>query len=123
MRSAKLFDEHAAALVPRPATEEDLLLVHERRYIDAVRELSVHARPEAYEWGLGPGDNPIFAGMYDAAALQAGGTIAACELVAKGERPRGYKPGGGFHHSMPGRAAGVWIFNEHARGRRGGLAC
>jgi len=118
MRSAKLFDEHADALVPRPATEEDLLLVHERRYIDAVRELSVHARPEAYEWGLGPGDNPIFAGMYDAAALQAGGTIAACELVAKGGRPRAYNLGGGFHHAMPGRASGFCIFNDVAVGLR-----
>ena len=116
MRSSAFFNGHADALEPAPATDEDLRIVHERRYVDAVKELSAHPRPEAYEWGLGPGDNPIFEGMYEAAALQAGGTIAACEAVATGERPRAYNLGGGFHHAMPARASGFCIFNDVAVG-------
>ena len=116
MESYGLFDGHAELVDPKPAKEEDLLLVHERRYVEAVRELSARPRVEAYEWGLGPGDNPIFPGMYDAAALQVGGTIRACEAVAGGERLRAYNLGGGFHHAMPGRASGFCIFNDIAVG-------
>lgn len=116
MRSYGLLDGPADLVPPRAAMEDDLLLVHERRYVDAVRELSAHPRDEAYEWGLGPGDNPIFAGMYGAAALQVGGTVQACEAVAGGQRPRAYNLGGGFHHAMPSRASGFCIFNDVAVG-------
>ena len=116
MRSYGLFDGPADLVPPRPATEDDLLLVHDRRYVDAVRELSEHQRNEASEWGLGPGDNPIFPGMYDAAAVQVGGTVDACEAVVAGERPRAYNLGGGFHHAMPARASGFCIFNDIAVG-------
>ena len=116
MRSYGLFDGPADLLPPRPGTEEDLLRVHDRRYVEAVRELSAAPREEASEWGLGPGDNPIFAGMYEAAALQVGGTVDACEAVARGDRPRAYNLGGGFHHAMPARASGFCIFNDVAVG-------
>ena len=116
MRSYGMFDGPVDLVPPRPATEEDLLLVHERRYVDAVRGLSEHPRDAAVEWGLGPGDNPIFPGMYGAAALQVGGTIQACEAVAGGERTRAYNLGGGFHHAMPARASGFCIFNDVAVG-------
>jgi len=116
MRSYGFFDGKADLLDAMPATEEDLLLVHDRRYVDAVRELGEHPRVEAYEWGLGPGDNPIFEGMYEAAALQVGGTVQACEAVARGERGRAYNLGGGFHHAMPARASGFCIFNDIAVG-------
>ena len=116
MRSYGMFDGPVDLLQPGPATEQDFLLVHERRYVDAVRALSDRPRDEAYEWGLGTGDNPIFPGMYVAAALQVGGTIQACEAVAGGERTRAYNLGGGFHHAMPGRASGFCVFNDVAVG-------
>jgi len=116
MRSYGLFDGPADLSPPQPATEEDLLRVHDRQYVAAVRALSAAPREEAYKWGLGPGDNPIFPGMYDAAALQAGGTVEACEAVARGDRPRAYNMGGGFHHAMPARASGFCIFNDVAVG-------
>src|SRR3712207_3993700 len=54
-------------LAPEPATDEDLLRCHSRRYIASVRRLSEEpwGTPEA---GLGHGgDNPTFAGMHEAA--------------------------------------------------------
>ncbi len=116
MRSYGMFDGPADLVPPTIATEEDLLRVHDRRYVAAVRELSAHPRDEALEWGLGSGDNPIFAGMFEAAALQVGGTVAACEAVASGNRPRAYNLGGGFHHAMPARTSGFCIFNDVAVG-------
>ncbi len=114
MKSYGLFDGPATLVPPKPASEEDILKVHERRYVDALKDLSTHPRVEAYEFGLGPGDNPIFSGMYDAAALQVGATIQACESVATGTRPRAYNLAGGFHHAMPGRASGFCLLNDVA---------
>jgi len=116
MKSYGMFDGPAALVEPEPASDEDILLVHQRRYVDALKELSARPRAEAYEFGLGPGDNPIFAGMYAASALQVGATVQALELVAKGERPRAYTLGGGLHHAMAGRASGFCILNDVAVG-------
>jgi len=118
MRSYGLCDGPAERVIPEPASEADILRVHDRRYVEAVKELSASPRADAYEFGLGPGDNPIFAGMYGSAALQAGGTKRACELVATGARARAYNLGGGFHHAMPGKASGFCIFNDIAIGLR-----
>ncbi len=116
MASYGFFKGPADLVAPEPATEEDILLVHERRYVDAVKELGEDPRPEAYEFGLGPGDNPVFKGMYAASALQVGATVQALESVARGERPRAYTLGGGLHHAMAGRASGFCIFNDVAVG-------
>jgi len=116
IRSSGLFDGRATLLNPTPALEESILRVHERRYVDAVKQLGMSPKEEAYEFGLGPGDNPIFPGMYESSALQAGGTVQACELVATGQRARAYNLGGGFHHAMPSKASGFCIFNDVAIG-------
>lgn len=118
MRSFGLFDGPTELARPEPATEAEILRVHERRYVEAVKSLSAAPRSEAYEFGLGPGDNPIFAGMYEASAFQAGGTVRACEVVASGARTRAYNLGGGFHHALPGKASGFCIFNDVAIGLR-----
>src|SRR3989442_14371834 len=57
MRSYGLFHGPADLVPPRPATEDDPLLVHERRYVDAVRGLSDHQRSGPYEGGIGAGDD------------------------------------------------------------------
>lgn len=110
--------EAAEEREPESATEGDVLAVHERAYVRVVKRLS--ERPGASEpgFGLGPGDNPPFRGMYEAALLQAGATLLACDLIAKREAARAYNLGGGFHHAMPGRASGFCIFNDIAIGIR-----
>ena len=103
---------------PAPASEPDILAVHDRRYVSVVKRLSEDPRVHEPEFGLEPGDNPPFARMYEAAALQVGGTLLACDLVADGTAPRAYNLGGGFHHAMPARASGFCIFNDVAIGIR-----
>lgn len=118
LRSYRAFEGPLELLVPEPASEDDILLVHERAYVEAIKELSIRPGAEAYEWGLGPGDNPIFPDMYGTAAIQAGATIQACRAVARGERLRAYNLGGGLHHAMPARASGFCILNDIAIGLR-----
>jgi len=103
---------------PVPASDFDLLTVHERDYISIVKKLSANPRGEAFEFGLGPGDNPPFGGMYEAASLQVGGTLLAVDSVLEGTATRAYNLGGGFHHAMPAKASGFCIFNDGAIGIR-----
>ncbi len=110
--------EAAEEIRPEAATDAAVGRVHTPGYISVVRDLSVHPTGGAYEHGLGTADNPVFGGMYDAACLQVGGTLRACEEVASGRRTRAMNLGGGFHHAMPDTASGFCIFNDVAIGIR-----
>ena len=108
----------AEEIRPDPATEDAVRRVHAADYVSVVRDLSVHPKGVSYEHGLGTADNPVFAGMYEAALLHVGGTLRACEEVASGRRTRAMDLGGGFHHAMPDKASGFCIFNDLAVGLR-----
>ena len=64
------FDGQQSRLIrPRPATSEELLLFHTEEYLNAVRSLSRGEREYAPgRYNFGPGDNPVFEGMYETAA-------------------------------------------------------
>jgi acetoin utilization protein AcuC len=112
-------------LAPEPASDEDLLLCHEAAYIATVRRFSSApwGPPAA---GIGPGtDDPPFAGMHEAGASVAGGSLRAVEAILRGDVDHAFHPGGGLHHAMPDRASGFCIYNDPAlaiaRARRDGL--
>jgi acetoin utilization protein AcuC len=103
-------------LAPEPASDDDLLLCHSARYIATVKRLSEldndpWGAPEA---GIGPGDDPPFAGMHEAAAAVAGGSLRAIEAIIRGDLTHAFHPGGGLHHAMPSRASGFCIYNDPA---------
>jgi len=85
MEKLKLLEnERLELLKPREATREELERVHSSKYVDIVKKLSVNPKDRTippYTYGLGPGDNPIFKGMYEAAALVCGGSIVAADKV------------------------------------------
>ena len=68
--------------------------------------------PHAARYGLGPGDNPIFPGLWEAAELVAGGSLLAAQVVADGEATRAFHFAGGLHHAMPDRASGFCYVND-----------
>jgi acetoin utilization protein AcuC len=109
-------------LRPAAATDEAIARVHEAAYVDVVKRLSADPRGTSYEHGLGTADNPVFAGMYEASALQAGATLLACDEVASDRRARALSVAGGFHHAMPAKASGFCILNDLAIGIRSLLA-
>jgi acetoin utilization protein AcuC len=110
------FDGQSSRLVPpRPATTKELLLFHTEEYLDAVRSLSRgegEYTPALYNFG--PGDNPIFEGMYETAALKVGAALVAAELVSSGELDVAFSLAGGMHHAHPSYASGFCIFNDIA---------
>jgi len=111
-------------LAPEPAPDAQLEWLHAAGYIAAVRRFSADPGrlPEA---GIGPGDDPAFAGMHEAGATVAGGSIRAVESILRGDVEHAYQPGGGLHHAMRDRASGFCIYNDVAlaiaRARRDGL--
>ena len=108
--------EPGRVVAPRPATEQELLAVHDREYVDAVRRLGEAGAPVGNyrRWGLGTEDNPIFPGMHQATCLIVGGTVRAAELVMGGEATRAMNLAGGLHHAHTAEASGFCIYNDLA---------
>jgi acetoin utilization protein AcuC len=112
-------------LAPEPAPDDELLWCHTRGYVETVQRFS--ADPFGFPAaGIGEGgDDPPFAGMHDAAAAVAGGSLRAMEAILRGEVEHAFHPGGGLHHAMPDHASGFCIYDDPAlavaRARRGGL--
>ena len=103
----------AKVLAPEAAQLEQIARFHTREYIEILRAVSGGDWvPHAARYGLGPGDNPIFPGLWEAAQLAAGGSLLAARLVAGGEVDRAFHFAGGLHHAMPGRASGFCYVND-----------
>lgn len=102
--------DRLTVLAPTPAADEQLRTVHSSEYLAAVRSAS--ADPSYLGFGLGSTDNPVFPGMYDAAALIAGGSGLAALQVWQGTVDHAVNIAGGLHHAMPGSAAGFCVFND-----------
>jgi acetoin utilization deacetylase AcuC-like enzyme/GNAT superfamily N-acetyltransferase len=142
-------DHEQTSLRGRPATLDELRLIHTRDYITAVQRLGgdesqmagqaegiVPTRgnggPESGQtqgvvptYGFDEGDTPSFAGMHDAAAAIAGGTLVALSAVmglpeggqftGELERPlHVFHPAGGLHHAQADRASGFCVYNDIA---------
>jgi acetoin utilization protein AcuC len=98
-------------LRPAPADVGLLTLVHDPAYLEAVRRAP--ADPGVGH-GLGTPDNPIFEGMFDAAALITGGSVLAAQRVHSGTSQHAVNISGGLHHAMRGAASGFCVFNDAA---------
>ncbi len=103
----------AKVVAPEPADEAALARFHAGQYLEVLKAVSggLHL-PGAYRYGLGPGDNPIFPGLWEASCLAAGGSLLAARLVADGDVERAFHFAGGLHHAMPDRASGFCYVND-----------
>ncbi|MGI8677191.1 MAG: acetoin utilization protein AcuC [Jatrophihabitans sp.] len=97
-------------VAPRAAGEQQLLTIHDAAYLQAVREASEN--PTYAGFGLGTSDDPVFAGMYEAAALVAGGSVQAALAMWSGDVEHAVNIAGGLHHAMRDHASGFCIFND-----------
>jgi acetoin utilization deacetylase AcuC-like enzyme len=122
-------------LALRPATLEELQLIHTPDYVAAVQELG---KPESaamseedrlerarltLHYGFGDGDTPALPGMHEISARIAGGTLVAMSAImglpeggafaSEEERPLHiFHPAGGLHHAWAERASGFCIYND-----------
>jgi acetoin utilization protein AcuC len=94
---------------------DDVLQLHDERYVDVVRRLSDDPTAGGgHAFGFGPGDNPVFAGMHEASMDVCAASVAAARAVWEGRVTHAFNPAGGLHHAMPGRAAGFCIYDDPA---------
>ncbi|BAU29318.1 acetoin utilization protein AcuC [Aneurinibacillus soli] len=106
--------EDSDLVAPRMAEDEELALIHDRQYIEVVKEAG-HAEQTpalAASFGIGTEDCPAFVNMHEATALAVGGTLRAAELVMAGEYQHAVNLAGGLHHGFRGRASGFCIYND-----------
>ena len=94
-------------LEPEPVSDEQMLLVHHRAYLDRLLAL-VHdpaADTAQFEAPL----NPV---VWDAVTYGTGGTILACEVALAGGSALNLS--GGFHHAFPDHGEGFCFINDVA---------
>ena len=114
-QSLGLFDlDHVAVEAPDVATPAELETVHTADYVEAVRRVSADPATPDESRGLGTEDDPAFAGMHEAAARLAGGSLMAATAILDGSAVHAVNFGGGMHHAARGRASGFCIYNDAA---------
>ncbi|WP_227936871.1 acetoin utilization protein AcuC [Alkalihalobacillus deserti] len=101
-------------LPPRMATDEEIALIHDEAFIEAVKSAGKGQLNEtvAANYGLGTDDTPIFPHMHEAASLLVGGTLTAVDEVMEGRSNHALHLGGGLHHGFKGKASGFCIYND-----------
>jgi len=107
---------NARILAGRMATDDELALVHERGYIDAVRALSdgdVNVPAERYGFSA-HGDTPPWPGMHEDSATIAGLSLACMDEVLSGRARVAFNGSGGLHHAMRDHASGFCVYNDPA---------
>ncbi|WP_041098298.1 acetoin utilization protein AcuC [Bacillus badius] len=99
---------------PRLASSEELKLIHDAAYVEAVQKAGNGELPidTAEGYGLGTEDTPIFKGMHEASALLVGGTLTAADWVMQEKAAHALHLGGGLHHGFRGKASGFCIYND-----------
>jgi acetoin utilization protein AcuC len=114
IRAYGLLDLASVQFIPTiQASEEDLALFHSREYLNVLKQASDgHLREDAYYYGLGPGDNPIFPGLYDWSLWVTGATLQAVDFVADGNGEVAFNIAGGLHHALRSRASGFCYIND-----------
>lgn len=100
---------------PRPPTDNELAMFHTRDYIEAVKRLS-RGEPgvNPAQFHFGPGDNPVFAGMFESEGLKVGSALVAAELLLNDEADVAFSFAGGLHHAGPDFASGFCVFGDGA---------
>ena len=99
---------------PRVATDEEILLVHDEKFMEVVKKAGKgKLSPGAGEvYGIGTEDTPIFDNMHEASAFLVGGTLTAVDEVMEGRTRHALNLGGGLHHGFKGRASGFCVYND-----------
>jgi acetoin utilization protein AcuC len=98
----------------RVAADDEIALVHSDEFIDATKRAGHGERGNWSRFGYGPGDNPIFSDMHEAAAAVAGASITAAADVLHGDADHSFNAAGGLHHAMPDRASGFCVYDDPA---------
>src|SRR5713101_2975697 len=93
-------------VIPRPATNEDVLLVHTPQYVEKLKTGTLSAREELEL------EIPYSAELVNAFWLAAGGSILAADHAL--QDGVAINLGGGFHHAFPDHGEGFCMIHDVA---------
>lgn len=94
-----------------------LTRVHDPEYVSVVKAVSKGKTvPDAFSYGLGTNDNPVFPNMHEAVLRVCDATVTAVDLVASGKVQRAVNLSGGLHHALKNKASGFCVYNDLALG-------
>jgi acetoin utilization protein AcuC len=94
-------------LQPQPASQQDLLRVHDQGYIDLIFRLAQQNRPYDMDTSVSPQ-------ILEAAMLIVGGAIEAGKVIYDGRAERAVALGCGYHHAGRNYGGGFCLFNDIA---------
>ena len=104
----------------QPAEQDKLLAFHTQDYLAILRQANQGDYRKGFAmFGLGPGDNPIFTGVYDWAALLSGASLQAALLVADHKADIAFNIAGGHAPRTPPQGLGVLFHERRGRGHQG----
>ena len=114
IKSYGLLDLPSVQFIPTiKAEEKDLAAFHSEEYLNILKQANEgYPMEDAYFYGLGPGDNPIFPGLFNLSLLLTGATLQAVDFVADGKGEIAFNIAGGLHHAMRARAYGFCYIND-----------
>ena len=95
-----------------PAREDEVLRFHKAGYVEVLKKASQGLIDEHYAYGLGPGDNPVFPGVWEWSLLQSGASLQCARLVADGKVRIAFNIAGGLHHAQESHASGFCYLND-----------
>ncbi len=98
--------EPADFVSPRPASDQDVLLVHTPQYVQKLRTGTLSAREELQL------EVPYSPELVRAFWLAAGGSIQAADFALN--EKVGFSIGGGFHHAFPDHGEGFCMIHDVA---------
>src|SRR6201987_294278 len=93
-------------LAPRPASDQDILLVHTPQYVQKLKTGTLSAREELEM------EIPYSPELVRAFWLAAGGSILAADYALQNDIA--FKIGGGFHHAFPDHGEGFCMIHDVA---------
>lgn len=99
---------------PEVASDAELRLAHDQKYIDEVRAVSQDPTLHFEDCGLGTEDTPGYRGIHEASARLAGGSFQAAEMILSEKVVHAVNFGGGMHHASRTKASGFCIYNDCA---------
>jgi acetoin utilization deacetylase AcuC-like enzyme len=95
-------------LEPAPATDEDILLVHTKRYLDHVKDITDDPMLALMEFEV-----PVSTSIVEAFYCATGGTILASRIALE-KKTAVMNLGGGFHHAFSDHGEGFCLINDLA---------
>jgi len=105
--------EETSVWETKKASRKELETFHDPDYIDILEQVNSGQWLSGIgRYGLGPGDNPVFRGLFDWSRLVTGASLQGARAILEGEVSIAFNIAGGLHHAQRSIASGFCYVND-----------